>query len=105
MPGSPPAGQPRSSSYDSWVGDTLPRPVPDVVYRELGEESVLVHLGTSRIYSLNETGARLWVLIGLGWERDRIEEQLVSEFDVDRDVVRAEVDALLAALADEGLVA
>jgi hypothetical protein len=33
----------------------LPTPVADVVYRELNGEIVLVHLGTDRIYALNET--------------------------------------------------
>jgi hypothetical protein len=39
------------------AGAALPKPVEDVVYRELNGEVVLVHLGTDGIYALNETGS------------------------------------------------
>jgi Coenzyme PQQ synthesis protein D (PqqD) len=85
-------------------GDVLPRPIPDVVYRELEGEMVLVHLGTNRIYSLNETGARFWELLGGGGDRAEIERQLLDEFAIDPDELRQEIDAMLVSLANEGLV-
>ena len=85
-------------------GDVLPRPVPDVAYRELEGEIVLVHLGTNRIYSLNETGARFWELLAGGSERDEIERQLLEEFVIEPEELRSEIDTMLAALAVEGLV-
>jgi hypothetical protein len=86
-------------------GDVLPRPIPDVAYRELEGEMVLVHLGTNRIYSLNETGARFWELLASGSERAEIERQLLDEFVIGPEELRAEVDSMLAALAEAGLVA
>jgi hypothetical protein len=86
-------------------GDVLPRPIPDVAYRELEGEMVLVHLGTNRIYSLNETGARFWELLASGSERAEIERQLLDEFVIEPEELRAEVDSMLAALAEAGLVA
>jgi hypothetical protein len=85
-------------------GDVLPRPIPDVAYRELEGQMVLVHLGTNRIYSLNETGARFWELLAGGSERAEIEQQLLDEFAIEPDELRQEVDSMLTALADEGLV-
>jgi Coenzyme PQQ synthesis protein D (PqqD) len=85
-------------------GDVLPRPIPDVVYRELEGEIVLVHLGTNRIYSLNETGARFWELLAGGGDRAEIERQLLDEFAIDPDDLRQEIDAMLVSLANEGLV-
>jgi hypothetical protein len=86
-------------------GDVLPRPVPDVAYRELEGEIVLVHLGTNRIYSLNETGARFWELLASGSDRPEIERQLLDEFIIEPEELRREIDSMLGALADEGLVA
>ncbi len=86
-------------------GERLLRPIPDVAYRELEGEMVLVHLGTNRIYSLNETGARFWELLAAGGERAEIERQLLDEFVVDPADLRAEIASMLEALADEGLVA
>jgi Coenzyme PQQ synthesis protein D (PqqD) len=85
-------------------GEVLPRPVPDVAYRELEGEMVLVHLGTNRIYSLNETGARFWELLAAGNERAEIERLLLAEFDVRPAELRQEIESMLGALAEEGLV-
>jgi hypothetical protein len=86
-------------------GDLLPRPIPDVVYRELDGEIVLVHLGTNRIYALNETGARFWALLAAGNDRAEIERTLLDEFKVEPAGLQQEIDSMLGALAEEGLVA
>jgi hypothetical protein len=86
------------------VGEDLPKPTTDVVYRELADQAVLVHLGTNRIYSLNSTGARFWSLLASGGERNAIERQLLAEFDLSQEELRGEVDRLLASLQKEGLV-
>ena len=77
---------------------------PDIVSRHLGEEMVIVHLQTNRIYSLNRTGARLWSLLCDGHDRDGIVARLMEEFDAPEAVVGREVDALLASLREERLV-
>jgi hypothetical protein len=85
--------------------DPLPRPTPDVVYRELEGEIVLVHLGSNRIYTLNQTGAKFWELLSEGYEREEIERRLLDEFDAEPDELHREIDSMLKTLADEGLVA
>jgi hypothetical protein len=87
------------------MGGDLPRPIPDVVYRELEGEIVLVHLGTNRIYALNETGARFWALLAAGNDRAEIERTLHDEFKVEPAALGQEIDSMLGALAEEGLVA
>jgi hypothetical protein len=84
--------------------ELLPTPVEDVVYRELNGEIVLVHLGTDRIYALNETGARFWQLLAAGGDRTAISVQLLDEFAVEPAKLDAEIDALVADLARAGLV-
>jgi coenzyme PQQ synthesis protein D (PqqD) len=82
----------------------LPTPVEDVVYRELNGEIVLVHLGTDRIYALNETGALFWELLVAGRDRAAIRAQLLQEFAVEPAALDVEIDALVAELARAGLV-
>ena len=80
------------------------RPNPDVVYRRLEDEVVLVHLGTNGIFALNSTGARLWQLIEQGHDEAEIRARLLQEFDVTPSRLNREVDSVLAELAHEGLV-
>lgn len=64
----------------------------------------MVHLRTNRIYSLNETGARLWELLEAGHDRERIERQMLEEFDVEAADLRREIAELLAMLETQQLV-
>jgi hypothetical protein len=84
--------------------DALPAPSPDVVSRRLGDEIVLVHLDTNRIFSLSPTGARLWELLSAGRSRPEIERQLREEYDVSPEAVSAEIDSLVTMLEAEALV-
>jgi hypothetical protein len=86
------------------IGSAAPKPHPDVVWRRVGEDAVIVNLKTNRIYSLNPTGARLWELITAGHNREEAEAALVSEFDVDLGDLQKEVAAVLEELATEGLI-
>jgi hypothetical protein len=80
------------------------RQSPDAVSNRLGEGGVVVNLRTNRIFELNATGMRAWELIGEGRTRLEIERQLGTEFEAERARVRSDLDALVAALAREGLV-
>jgi hypothetical protein len=86
------------------VGIAAPKPHPDVVWRRVGDETVVVNLKTNRIYSLNHTGARLWELISAGHDREAAEAALLTEFDVDEGELRREVAAALEQLAKAGLI-
>jgi hypothetical protein len=86
------------------VGRAAPQLHPDVVWRRVGDEAVLVNLKTNRIYSLNHTGARFWELISGGHNREAAEATLIEEFDVEEGELRNEVAAVLEQLAKEGLI-
>lgn len=83
---------------------SLPSPSPDVVSRRLGDEVVLVHLKTNRIFSLSPTGARFWELLSEGRSRPEIEQALLAEYDVSQAEVSAEIDSLMRSLQAEQLV-
>lgn len=80
------------------------QPSPDVVYRRLGDTAVLVHLGTSEIFELNDSGARIWELVGNEQPLDRIVAILLEEFDVDESTARAACIELIASLTARQLI-
>ena len=86
------------------MDDLRLKPNPDVAWRRVEREAVLVNLKTSRIYTLNPTGARLWELLGEGRDTADIESTLLGEFDVEAAELRREVDRLLGEMAEAGLV-
>lgn len=83
---------------------SFPPPHPDALARRVGDEMVLVQLGENEVYALNLTGARLWELIDQGCSRSDAVDQIVGEFDVSREQVEVEVDALLELLLRANLL-
>ena len=63
--------------------DLVLRPNPDVIAKRLDQNTVLVDISTSRIFELNETGTRIWELLGQGLNVEQIVQHLVSEFEVE----------------------
>jgi Coenzyme PQQ synthesis protein D (PqqD) len=95
---------------DNPSGSESPKPKdrirlsPDVVAQRMGNDMVLVHLRTNRIFDLNATAARLWELMSEGHTVSNIQDQLLSEFEVDMPVLRSEIDRTLAAMKKEGFL-
>ena len=83
---------------------SLPEPNPDVVFKRLDDEAVVVHLATNRIFTLSETGARFWELLVAGHDRAKIETELCREYDVAAPEVSAEIDKLVRELVAEDLL-
>jgi len=76
----------------------------DAVAQRLGDEVVLVHIRTDKIFVLNRTGARVWELLCESLDRSAIQGRLLAEFEVGEVQLAAEIDALLTALTEEGLI-
>lgn len=85
--------------------DTRATPHPDVIYTPLdNREAVLLHLGTSTYYTLNETGAQIWHLMSEGFILGQIGEYLEREFEVTLEQAQRSVIDLANQLAAEELV-
>jgi len=80
------------------------KPNSNVLFKRLGDETVLFHLESDRFYELNGTAARFWELLNAGCDVTEIRERLLKEFDVDPDQLAREVETLLASLTQEDLV-
>jgi hypothetical protein len=84
------------------------RPSDEVVLTELKDGTgVLLHVGTKHFFTLNATGVLAWRLIAAG---DAVDAGAVAQAigtrypDADPAAVGADVAALLAELAAEGLL-
>ena len=77
---------------------------PSVLSRRVGDDVVLFHLETDKFYELNGTAARFWELLAAESDPNRICEQMLSEFAVTDQQIKAEAAALIASLQEEKLV-
>lgn len=80
------------------------RPNPDVISKRLDQATILVHFPTNRIFELNETGTRIWELLGQNCDMVSIAQVLVDEFDIDEARAADEVNNLLDQLRAAGLL-
>lgn len=88
---------------------TASRPSRNVILTEMKDGSgVLLDLGSRFYFTLNETGVAAWKLIASGEATTAraLAERIARDFDAPSvDTVEADVEALLADLAAEGLLA
>ena len=76
----------------------------DVVVRQVGNEAIAVKLTAEAAYSLNETAARVALLIADGLTVNAIVERLAAEYLQPIAVVSGEVQRLIDDLRAKGLI-
>lgn len=77
---------------------------PDVVFRDLDGEAVVLNLQTGMYFGLNEVGTRMWTLIAEDGRLQRVFDALREEYDVSPDVLEADLLELVRQLQAKGLV-
>jgi hypothetical protein len=75
-----------------------------VLVRYLDKESVLLNLETEQYFGLDETGTRMWQLITASPCIDSAYQELLEEFDVEPELLRANLTDLLSRLMESGLL-
>ena len=83
--------------------DTVVVATPDQVSSDLEGEAVILHLGQSMYYGLNEVGARIWELIKQPTPARDVRDAIASEYDVDEARCERDVLNLLSELETRGL--
>ena len=77
----------------------------DVLVRPVGEESVLLDLGSETYFGLDSVGTRMWQVLVEAPSIESALDILESEYEVGGDELRLDVETFLAALLEKGLVA
>ena len=76
----------------------------NVVFRDLAGEVVLLNLATGAYFGLDLVGTRVWQLIGEHGATETVLEALLAEYEVEEETLRSDVDALIRALLEKGLL-
>lgn len=76
-----------------------------VLFRDLGEEAVLLELKTGQYYSLNEVGTRMWRLLAEHGSIAPVVLELNGEYEIAEEQLRKDVEGFVDILASRGLLA
>jgi hypothetical protein len=76
----------------------------DVLHRVVQTDTVILNAATNAYVSLNGSAGRIWELFGAGHTAEEVQSMMVDEFEVDPDVVVADVAATLQNLLQRGLL-
>ena len=75
-----------------------------VMSRQVGDETVLLHLGTGTYYGLDLVGQSIWLLMRDGKTLAEICDLLLEEYDVTREALTRDVVELADKLLAQGLI-
>ena len=76
----------------------------DALFQEVEGEAVILDLAQGQYFGLDEVGTRIWQLLQTHGTVRAVFDQMLDEFDVEPERLEADLEALLQALADSGLV-
>lgn len=75
-----------------------------VLFRDLGGESVLLHLGSGLYFGLDEVGTLIWTLLSEGRSLGEIQEHVLTRYDATAQQVEADLLRIVDELRDNGLL-
>jgi hypothetical protein len=80
------------------------RVAPDVLFRMVSDEAILVNLNTEVYLGLNPVGARMWSALTDAPSIDAAYQTLLAEYEVEPTRLRADLEELLGQLIGQKLI-
>jgi hypothetical protein len=77
---------------------------PEVMARQVGDETVLLHLASGSYFGLDAVGSRFWQLLGERKSIAEICDLMLAEYEVPREDLERDLDRLIEQLLGQGLV-
>jgi hypothetical protein len=77
---------------------------PDVMFRVVGDESVLLHLKSETYLGLDPVGTRMWMLLTESESIENAFEVLLDEYEVDGPQLRRDLEEFVGKLVENHLV-
>jgi hypothetical protein len=86
------------------LGGPLRLRTEDVIWREVGDELLVLRESTGTYLSLNATGKQLWQRLEEGATQQELVGWLAEEYGVPRDQAEGDVESFVASLRDKRLL-
>jgi len=77
---------------------------PEVLVRQLGEETVILDLASGTYFGLDESGTRIWQLLQQGATLREVCNAMLAEFDAAPQDIERDVLDLARELSGRGLI-
>jgi hypothetical protein len=77
---------------------------PDVLFRLLGDEAVIVNLRTEKYLGLNPVGARMWNVLTTAPSIESAYDTLLGEYQVDASELRRDLAEFVEDLSAQQLI-
>lgn len=77
---------------------------PDVMFQNVGEESVLLNLKTSLYLGLDPVGTRMWTVLTDAQSIQTAYDSLLAEYEVTPEQLRKDLEEFLDKLTEHGLI-
>ena len=77
---------------------------PDVLFRDLNGEAVILNLADGKYYGLDEVGTRMWELLSESGRLDQTYQTLLQEYDVSPEQLQKDLLHLVEELVSRGLL-
>ena len=77
---------------------------PDVLFRLVGEEGVLLNLNTTRYLGLNAVGTRMWSALSSASSIQAAYDELLMEYEVEPAQLRADLEEFIDQLLGQKLI-
>ena len=84
--------------------DTTIRRSSEIMHSDLGDQVVMMDLDAGAYYGLNAVGARIWALAEEPVTLSAVVDQLLTEFEVERDECESAVAEFTADLIERKVV-
>jgi Coenzyme PQQ synthesis protein D (PqqD) len=77
---------------------------PDVMIRQVRDESVILDLNTERYLGLDDVGTHMWKALLASDSVEQAYEQLRDLYRVEPDVLRKDLESFVTALVQHGIL-
>jgi hypothetical protein len=81
------------------------RVAKDILFRQVENEGILLHIPNGTYYSLSETGMLFWEALSKSQSLVPVIEQVSNEYEVELDILLEDLQNLLQDLLTCGLIA
>lgn len=70
------------------------------LWKEIGDQVVILHYDTGRYFSLNASGSVIWKAALENLSQEQIVQRLCDEFDVDRETAQQDIEETVRSFID-----